>query len=308
MKNIFLMAMCFCCSFAWLAAQTTAVPSLEAYLQNNHLATQSTGDGLHYMLREAGQGASPTDGQFALINFKAMLLDSTVFDQSQPNEPFIFQLGNREVIKGLDKAVRLLKKGASAVFFLPPSLGYMHYGVKDRVPPNSPLIYEVELLDVLDFEQYDLYMRQLEERERVAFEQQEKAQFQKDLQLIAEYAAAQQLKTQRTQAGVSYAISKAGKGPNAKPGNLLTVNYEGFLLDGTPFEKSGEGKPFEFVLGQGKAMEGWEDGLRFFNKGSEGWLLIPSKLAYGPLAIQEGSISIPANAVLVFKIKVMDVK
>ena len=308
MKKLHLLAFGLFPPLAFLLAQAPAVPSLEAYLQNKQLSTQSTAEGLHYLSQKNGNGAPPTDGQYALINFKAMLLDSTVFDQSPPNEPFIFQLGNREVIKGLDKAVRLLKKGGSAVFFLPPSLGYMHYGVKDRVPPNSPLIYEVELLDILDFEQYDRYMRQLEERERIEFEQQEKAQFQRDLQLIAEYAAAQQLKTQRTQAGVSYAISKAGKGPNAKPGNLLTVGYEGFLLDGTPFEQSGEDKPFEFVLGQGKAMEGWEDGLRFFNKGSEGWLLIPSKLAYGPLAIQEGSISIPANAVLVFKIKVMDVK
>ncbi len=308
MKMIYLLAICLFSPLAWLAAQTPAGPSLEVYLQNNRLGTQSTVDGLHYILKENGQGASPTDGQFTLINFKAMLLDSTVFDQSEPDEPFIFQVGNREVIKGLDKAVRLLKKGGSAIFYLPPNLGYMHYGVKDKVPPNSPLIYEVGLLDIMDFDQYDQYMRQLEERERAEFEQQEKAQFQKDLLTIEEYAAAHQLKTKRTPSGLSYAIFKPGKGENARPGKLLTVAYEGFLANDVPFEKSAEGKPYEFVLGQGKVMEGWEEGLRFFNKGSEGWLLIPSKLAYGPLAIHEGSISIPANSVLIFKIKVIDVK
>lgn len=308
MNKIRLLAICFYCPFAWLVAQTNALPSLEVYLQNNHLVTQSTADGLHYILQEVGRGASPTDGQYALINFKAMLLDSTVFDQSEPDEPFIFQVGNREVIKGLDKAVRLLKKGGSAIFYLPSNLGYMHYGIKDRVPPNSSLIYEVELLDIMDFDQYDQYMRQLEERERVEFEQQEKAQFQKDLQIIEEYAAAHQLKTKRTPSGLSYAISKPGKGENAKPGKLLTVVYEGFLANGAAFEKSTEGRPYEFVLGQGKAMDGWEEGLRFFNKGSEGWLLIPSKLAYGPLAIQEAAISIPANSVLIFKIKLLDLK
>lgn len=308
MKKLRLLAFCLPFSIALLKAQKPDVPPLDDYLRENNLQTQATGDGLHYIIEKPGNGTSPADGQYALINFKAMLLDSTVFDQSDAGDPFVFQVGNREVIKGLDKAVRLLKKGGKAVFYLPPNLGYMHYGVKDQVPPNSPLIYEVELLDVMDFGQYDLYMRQLEEKERMEFEQQDKAQFQKDLQLIQDYAAAHQLKTKNTPSGLSYIITKAGKGENAKPGSRLTVAYEGYLTDDSPFEKSADTKPFEFILGQGKAMEGWEEGLQFFNKGSEGWLLIPSKLAYGQLAIHEGDIHIPASSVLVFKVKVLDLR
>ncbi|MEK7256760.1 MAG: FKBP-type peptidyl-prolyl cis-trans isomerase [Bacteroidota bacterium] len=298
-----------CCLSALftLQAQPDSPLSLEDYLQKNSLSTQATEDGLHYQIQLPGSGNFPKQGDYVLLTFKAMLLDSTVFDQSHEGEPFIFQVGNREVIKGLDKGIRLLKKGGKAKLFVPPSLGYMQYGVGKTVPPNSPLIYEIELLDVMNFEQYDAFMRDLEERERQEFKRLEQAQFEKDLNIIESVAEEKRLKTKRTFSGLSYAVTKPGKGENAKPGNKLVVAYEGFLADGSPFEKSPAEKPYEFVLGAGKVMDGWEEGLQFFNKGSEGWLLIPSRLAYGQLEINEANVRVPANSVLVFKVKVVEI-
>ena len=99
--------------------------------------------------------------------------------------------------------------------------------------------------------------------------------------------------------------------PTALPrGSSFEVKYKGQLTDGTVFDDSfgKRAEPFKFVLGKGKAIEGWEEGLKNFKKGSEGWLLIPSSLAYGPRSIREGKINIPANSVLVFKIKVVNLK
>ncbi len=283
-------------------AQAAAQPvSLENFLLENNLKTKSTPDGLHYLTRSPGAGVSSKDGDYVLIRYKAMLLDSTVFDESEPGNPFVFQVGNREVIKGLDHGVQLMKMGEKTTFFIPPSLGYQQYGVEGSVPPNSPLLYEVELLDVMDFDQYDRYMRELEEQERVEFEHRKKAQFNTDIRLIEEYAAANQLRTKRTPSGLSYVITKPGKGTPAKKGNRLKINYEGYFLDGNLFEASE--KPYEFTLGAARVIEGWEEGLQFFNKGSEGWLLVPSKLAYGPVPVGK----IPANSVVIFKIKVLEI-
>lgn len=290
-----------------IAAAQPIPPSLDEYLKNNNLKTTSTPEGLHYQITMPGKGVAPKDGEYVLIRFKAMLLDSTVFEQSKEEEPFIFQVGNREVIKGLDKAARLLKIGGKGTFYLPPNLGYMHFGVGKVVPPNSPLMYELELLDIMSFEKYDAYMRRWEEKEQMEHERREKEQFQKDLAVIREYAAAQSWKVKTTPSGLSYLLTKPGKGANAKPGQRIRVAYEGFLTNGNPFERSAEEKPYEFILGQGAVMDGWEEGLLFFNKGCEGWLLIPSKLAYGPLAIEDERVSIPANSVLLFKIRLVEI-
>ncbi len=278
-------------------AQTAGLPSLEDFLQKNKLTTQASPEGLHYSITKIGTGKMPVKGEYAMVKYRAMLLDSTVFDQSPEGDPLVFQVGNHEVIKGLDHGVQLLKKGSVATFFLPSSLGYQQYGA-GAVPPNAALIYEVEMLDVMNFDQYDQYMRDLDKREQAMYEANKKLQFERDLKAIAEYADAKGLAVRRTNTGLSYGLTKTGKGTPPKPGAKVKVAYEGFLLDGTPFDQS---ENFEFTLGAAKVIEGWEEGLQYFTPGAEGWLLVPSKLAYGPVSVGK----VPPNSVLIFKIKML---
>ena len=296
MKKTQLLAILILLAPIMLLAQPDSLPSLEDFLRKNKVEAKATPEGLHYLMSKKGSGNATVTGDYVLLRYRAMLLDSTVFDKSEEGNPLVFQVGNHEVIKGLDLGVQLLKKGGAATLYVPPSLGYQQYGVHGSVPPNAALIYEVEVLDVMGFDQYDSYMRELEERERAAYEQGRKAQFQQDLQAIETYAAAHQLLVKRTNSGLSYAITKPGKGPAPKPGAQVTLAYEGLLIDDTVFDQS---EKFEFTLGAAKVIEGWEEGLRYFNPGSEGWLLVPSKLAYGPLSVNK----IPANSVLIFRIK-----
>jgi len=297
MKKTQLLALPLLLGASLLFAQPDSPLSLKDYLQKSNLSTQSTPDGIHYLLSKKGNGKAPVTGEYVLLQYRAMLLDSTVFDLSEEGNPLVFQVGNHEVIKGLDLGVQLLKKGGSATLYLPPSLGYQQYGAQG-VPPNAALIYEVELLDVMDFDQYDRYMRELEERERAEYEQGRVEQFQKDLKAIEAYAAAHGLIVRRTNSGLSYAITKQGKGAAPRPGASLKVAYEGFLLDDTVFDQS---ENYAFTLGAAKVIQGWEEGLQFFSPGSEGWLLVPSKLAYGPIPVGK----VPANSVLVFKVKML---
>jgi len=168
------------------------------------------------------------------------------------------------------------------------------------------LIFEVELEDILDIDAYDRYMEAQEAKERAAFERRMEEQFDTDKKLISQYIKSNKLKAKQTASGLSYVITKKGKGKNtAKAGDLLEVQYEGFLLDGEPFDQSNSDKPYEVTLGNGKVIKGWEEGLQYFKRGAEGWLLIPSKLAYGPRPIIEETVNVPANSVLIFKIKVV---
>jgi FKBP-type peptidyl-prolyl cis-trans isomerase FkpA len=233
-----------------------------------------------------------------------MLLNGKIFDQSKANEPFVFQLGNREVIAGWEQGIPLFPVGSKGILLVPTEMAYGSQGV-GIVPPNTPLLFEIELLAILTFEEYDAYMVELEAKQQRKFEIEKEEQFKTDKKIIQDYLIAQKIKkAKRDDNGISYAINKKGKGDEPQSGDIIEVAYTGYLTDGSVFDK---GK-YSVELGKGKVIEGWEKGLPYFNKGSEGWLLIPSKLAYGPMPIDEDGISIPGNSVLVFEIKVLEVR
>ncbi len=114
--------------------------------------------------------------------------------------------------------------------------------------------------------------------------------------------------TKKTSSGVRLIVTQPGTGPNAKPGQQVTVAYRGTLLDGKEFDASAKhagGTPFAFVLGRGQVIPGWDDALQQLSKGSKATVLIPSSLAYGKAGSPP---AIPANSPLRFDIELVDVK
>ena len=96
-----------------------------------------------------------------------------------------------------------------------------------------------------------------------------------------------------------------GKGPAAKSGDQVTVNYTGWLTDGTKFDSSKDpGRtPFPFTVGAGQVIAGWDQGVAGMKVGGTRKLTIPSDLAYGP----QGRDSIPPNATLVFEVELLKI-
>ncbi len=281
---------------------------LETYLREKQIDARSATDGIYYQIEKEGEGNYPQAGDYVKIRYTGKLLDGKVFDQSN-EEAIVFQLGRRQVISGWEIGIPLFKKGSKGRLYLPAAVAYGKRGAGKAVPPNAPLIFEVELEDILDIDAYDRYMEAQEAKERAAYERRLAEQFDTDKKLISQYIKKNKLKAKQTASGLSYVITKKGKGKNtAKAGDLLEVQYEGFLLNGEPFDQSDSAKPYQVTLGKGKVIKGWEEGLQFFKRGAEGWLLIPSKLAYGPRPIIEETVNVPANSVLVFKIKVVSLK
>ncbi len=108
-----------------------------------------------------------------------------------------------------------------------------------------------------------------------------------------------------TASGLRYIELEAGTGPRPGRGSLVSVHYTGLLEDGTIFDSSYPRRtPFQFALGQGVVIPGWDEGIALMREGARGRLIIPPDLGYG--ARGAGNI-IPPNATILFDIWLADV-
>jgi peptidylprolyl isomerase len=109
-----------------------------------------------------------------------------------------------------------------------------------------------------------------------------------------------------TPSGLTYLITKKGTGPQLKAGDTVILNYTGTLTNGVKFDSSHDRQqPFEFKLGTGQVIKGYDEGLAKLRVGDHAILVIPGKLAYGPKGVPN---VIPPDATLIFIIEVVGVK
>jgi FKBP-type peptidyl-prolyl cis-trans isomerase len=125
---------------------------ISAFAQRDTLTSVT---GLKYVRIQAGNGTMPKSGSRLTVHYTGRLTSGEVFDSTEENDaPFRFRLGKREVIPGWDQGFLLMSEGEKGVLIVPPHLAYGERGSGERpdgtysVPPNSTLIFEVELLKV----------------------------------------------------------------------------------------------------------------------------------------------------------------
>lgn len=124
---------------------------IDNYLKENYPDVTPTPSGLYVIpVKSVKNGKKPESGQTVKVHYTGTLLDGTKFDSSvDRGTPFEFQLGQGRVIQGWDLGIAMLSIGEKAVFVIPSRLGYGERG-NNRIPPFSPLVFEVELIDIVE--------------------------------------------------------------------------------------------------------------------------------------------------------------
>jgi peptidylprolyl isomerase len=132
------------------AAPALATPEKAKAAEKAVAANQvTTASGLKYVDLKVGNGASPVKGKMVKVHYTGTLENGKKFDSSvDRNEPFSFVIGVGQVISGWDEGVMSMKVGGKRKLIIPSKLGYGERGAGGVIPPNSTLLFDVELLDV----------------------------------------------------------------------------------------------------------------------------------------------------------------
>jgi FKBP-type peptidyl-prolyl cis-trans isomerase len=264
--------------------------AIQAFLVKNNLTAIKTGSGVYYIITKKNDlGKSAVLGDLVSYHFKTARLDGFALDSTsrKNNIPAYTPMGTINNI--WNQLASVLKVGERATFLLPYTFAY---GSSDK--PNIPAYSPIQM-------DFSIEKTQTEDEQ------------------ITSYVADNKYKTTKTTTGLHYAITKAEpSGAELKVGQSIKVKYSGRLLyftnilDAnkkiTPVFDSGE---FEFVLGSGTTIKGFDEGIAKMRVGEKATLIFPSTLGYGDIGSQKdasGYQKILPKSPLSFDIEVVSAK
>ena len=271
----------------------------------------TTENGIQYIHHIQKNGTKPQAGNYAFFQLEVFVDDSLLHSSRKVKDNPLIKIPTKE-------------QGKQSPNPVVDVLSYMSVGDSvtiieslDSMPHRPPgfekydnLTYNVVLVDVKSEEEYKVFS---EEKQKI---QKEKALVVKArLPKITEFCNQVLIdhnlgkltdKFIETTSGIRYIIHEEGTGEIPVAGESITVHYYGTLMDGTEFDASfNRGVPLVFAVGQGRVIEGWEEGLTLLKRGTKATLFIPSQLAYKEAG---NPPVIPPKSDLVFYVELLDVE
>ena len=129
----------------WVEQEKTEIDN---FIKEKHWSLKETSTGLRYMIYHDGNGKRAREGEFATISYTVKLLNGTVLYSSAVSGLKTFEIGHGNVASGLEEGIILLNVGDKAKFILPSHLAFGLSGDGYKIPPNVPIIYDVELVQL----------------------------------------------------------------------------------------------------------------------------------------------------------------
>ncbi len=234
------------------------------------------------------EGRQAASGDILTMSMTYGTEDSTLFDTGLNGQPVQLRADSGKYVGDILTAFMNMRMGDSAAIIVNADSFFM----KTAGMPSSPdfidsaamLYFTVGLTNIQSMEEMqaeaDIKNAEAEANEMV---------------ILAKYLEDNNITTEPTESGLIFISKKKGTGKQAVAGKKVKVNYEGMFLDGKYFDTSVEEAakangiynpqrpygPFDFDLGAGQVIKGWDEGIAMMKEGGKARLIIPSKIAYG---------------------------
>ncbi|MEO6168363.1 MAG: FKBP-type peptidyl-prolyl cis-trans isomerase [Chitinophagales bacterium] len=126
------------------------VKNIESYMTQNGLKGIKTPSGIYVVMESEGTGKQPANGSLVKVAYRGMLLNGQQFDSSMEpgGQPYQFTIGQHSVIQGWDEGIPYFKEGGKGKLLIPSALGYGERGNGQKIPPNSTLVFDIQLVEV----------------------------------------------------------------------------------------------------------------------------------------------------------------
>jgi len=276
------------------------------YMGANYPEALPEASGLYYVENKEGNGDTPVDSSWILINHVAYTIPGddvieTYIENVAKDNRFEdttllygpYKLRNGYTNPGFTEGLNMMQEGGEATFLFTSELGYGPTK-NAKVGAFQSLKYEVQLLEVLGVD-------------IVAYEAE------KIIAYTDTIVGVDTVYDANNDVAMYYIVDEPTDGPPVAIDSTIEVGYKGYLTDGRVFDVSPEDTYFKFKVGdyeaEQTAITGWHLGLAKFKEGEKGRLIIPYPLAYGEAGkfTKQGNVSIPAYETLVFDVVVFSV-
>lgn len=260
-----------------------------AFLSENgkNEGVETTASGLQFQTITEGQGPRPSSIDVALVGYRGMLIDGTVFDEAAQAP---FPIG--QLVPGFAEALQKMQIGGQYKIWIPSELAY---GPDDEtnprtgeiaIPGGSTLVFEVTLIDYKTQAEVDAFREQAEAQQRAN---------QAPPPAVKSFAEIEEI--------LGFETIKAGQGKSPSENDQVLVSYRGMLADGTVFDQNAYAT---FPVNQ--VIPGFSVALQKMQMGGQYRINIPSEIGYGPndrTNPRTGEVSIPGGSTLVFEVNLL---
>ncbi|MFT5640386.1 MAG: FKBP-type peptidyl-prolyl cis-trans isomerase FkpA [Cyclobacteriaceae bacterium] len=272
-----------------------------------------TDSGLVVQYLEHGDGEAIKDDSVLIIYMKQRNVEDKIIHHSYPMKPMALRYQKKDSAGHLWEVISKMKIGDS-VYFHTSAQNLFEKTYQRSIPniyiPESTIKINIKIAEQLSDEAYEVFDQKLTRKIESMNARQEalllEVYLRKDGDSIDAYLADLGLEATVTHSGLRYIIHENGSGEKIQPGDDIAISYTAKILKGETFDSSyNTAAPFEFTVGIGSVMAGWEEGFTHLKKGTKATFYIPSPLAYRE---SRPDPRIPAYAIMVFDVEVVDVK
>ena len=264
--------------------------------ENKMLGYEKSETGLYYRFYEENQGENPETMEFLDVILSCKINDTV---DVIPENRMILQMVEPMFAGDLFEGIKMMHRGDSASFIVrTDSTFYTLFGtsIPFGFTVNDIMKFNIRLNDF--YPESEFASKQIEYMKNTFVEETAKAENE-----LNNYLKENKINATPTSTGLYYVKSKDGNGVKPQVGQEVEVHYTGKLLDGTVFDSSVDrAQPYQFDLGKGQVIPGWDEGVQLMSKGEKGTFYIPYYLAYGNM----GSGPIPPFATLIFDVELID--